>query len=87
VDDNFKIIYFIKYMGGCGKLHNEAPQSFYSSPNTVRIIKSRRMAWAGHEYRFLGGKPEVKRPLARSRHKWENNTKRDVREIEWGEMG
>ena len=31
------------------KLHNEELNELYSSPNTVRVVKSRRMRWAGHE--------------------------------------
>ena len=30
------------------KLHNEELNDLYSSPNTVRVIKSKRMRWAGH---------------------------------------
>jgi hypothetical protein len=54
------------------KLHNEELQNFYSSQNIIKIIKSRRMRWAGHMarmgekrkvYRLLVGKPEGKRPL------------------------
>jgi len=49
------------------KLHNEEPDELYSSPNIVRVIKSRRLRWAGHVarvgekrgvYRLLVGKPE-----------------------------
>jgi hypothetical protein len=56
------------------KLHNEDLHNLYSSPNIIRIIKSRRMRWAGHEarvrekrnaYRILVGKPEGKRLLGR----------------------
>jgi hypothetical protein len=52
----------------------------YSSPNIVRVIKSRRMRWAGHvarmgerrgAYRVLVEKPEGRRPLGRPRHRWE----------------
>jgi hypothetical protein len=58
------------------KLHNEKLNDFYTSPNIVRMIKSRRMRWAGHiartgerrgVYRILVGKPEGKRPLGRPR--------------------
>jgi hypothetical protein len=51
----------------------------YSSPSIIRIIKSRRMRWAGrvarmgekrNMYRLLAGKPEVKRPLGRPRRRW-----------------
>ena len=58
----------------------------YSSPNIVRLIKSRRMRWAGHVarmgerrgvYRVLVGKPEGKKQLGRPRHRWEDNVKND----------
>jgi len=60
------------------RLHNEELSDLYSSPNTVRVIKSRRMRWAGHvarmgvergAYRVLVGKPEGKRPLGRPRRR------------------
>jgi hypothetical protein len=67
------------------KLHNEELNDLYSSPNIVRVIKSRRMRWAGHVvrkgrrlknvYRVLVGKPEGKRPLGRLRRRWEDNIK------------
>jgi hypothetical protein len=71
-------------------LHNDELHSLYSSPNIVRVIKSRRMRWTGHVarmgegrgvYRVLVGRPESKRPLGRPRHRWENNIKLDLREI------
>jgi len=58
------------------RLHNEELSDLYSSPNIVRVIKSRRMRWAGHVarmgeergvYRVLLGKPEGRRPLGRPR--------------------
>ena len=61
------------------KLHNEELNDLYSSPNIVRVIKSRRMRWAGHVARMeeergvhniLVGKPEGKRPLGRPRRRW-----------------
>jgi hypothetical protein len=61
------------------KLHNEELRDLYSSPSIIRIIKSRRMRWAGHvaqmeekrnAYRLLVGKPEGKRPLRRPRPRW-----------------
>jgi hypothetical protein len=64
--------------GSCGKLHHEELHSLYSSPNIVRVIKSRRMRWAGHVARMgemrgvnrvLVGKPEGKRPLGRPRRR------------------
>jgi hypothetical protein len=36
--------------------------------------------------RILVGKPEGKRPLGRPRHRWEDNIKMELREIEWGGM-
>jgi hypothetical protein len=56
------------------------------------MIKSRRMRWEGHvarmrekrnTYRILVGKPEGKRPLARSKRRWVDNIKMDLREIGW----
>jgi hypothetical protein len=62
----------------------------YSSPNIIRIIKSRRMTLAGHVARMgwkknacrtLMGKPERKRPLERPRRRWVENIKMNLREI------
>jgi hypothetical protein len=41
--------------GSWRKLHNDELHSLYSSPNIVRVIKSRRMRWAGH-VAYMGGK-------------------------------
>jgi hypothetical protein len=76
--------------GSWRKLHNDELHSPCSSPNIVRVIKPRRMRWAGHVarmgdgrgvYRALVGRPESKRPLGRPRRRWEDNIKRDLREI------
>jgi hypothetical protein len=76
--------------GSWSKLHNDELHSLYSSPNTVRVIKSRRMRWLGHVarigegrgvYRVLVGRLEDKRPLGRPRRRWEDNIKLDLREI------
>jgi hypothetical protein len=76
--------------GSCRKLHNYELHSLYSSPNIVRVIKSRRMRWAGHVarmrelrcvYRVLVGRFEGKRPLGRPRRRWEDNIKMELREI------
>jgi len=65
--------------GECRRLHNEELIDLYSSPNIVRMIKSRRMRWSGHVarmgeewgvYRVLVGKPEGRRPLGRPRRRW-----------------
>ena len=61
----------------------------YFSPNFIRVIKSRRMSWAGHvagmgdrrvAYTVLVGRLDGKRPLVRSRSRWENNIKLDLKE-------
>ena len=71
------------------RLHNEELNDLYCSPNIVRVIKSRRMRWAGHVarmgeergvYRVLVGKPEGKRPLGRLWRRWEANIKMDLKE-------
>ena len=60
------------------KLHNEGLSALYSLPNIVRVVKSRRMRWAGHVarmgewrgvHRVLDEKPEGKRPLGRPRRR------------------
>ena len=82
------------------KLRNNELNDLYSSPNNVRVIKLRRMRWAGHVarmgerrgvYRVLVGKPEGKRPLGRHRRGWEDNIKIDLQEMgcegmDWIEM-
>jgi hypothetical protein len=75
--------------GSWRKLHNDEFHSLYSSPNIVRMIKSRRMRGAGHVarmgegrgvYRVSVGKPEGTRPLGRHRRRWEDNIKMDLSE-------
>ena len=65
----------------------------YSSPNIVRVIKSRKMGWVGHVahmgekrgvYRILVGKPEGKRPLRRPRRRWVDNIRMDLQEWDVG---
>ena len=72
------------------RLHNEKLYALYS-PNLIRVIKSRRMRWAGHvaylgdrrgTSRVLVGRPDGKRPLRRCRHMWEDNIKMDLKEVE-----
>jgi len=76
-------------------LHNEELHDLYSSPNIVRVIKSRRMRWSGHVahmgeekgvYRILVGKPEGKRPLGRPRRRWEDDIRMDLQEVGCGYM-
>ena len=84
-----------KITGEWRKLHNEELNDLYSSPKIFRMIKSRRMSWAGHVARtgvgetysgFLVGKNEGKRPLGRPRRRWEDNIKMDLREVGCGGM-
>jgi hypothetical protein len=75
------------------KLHSGELHNLYSSPDIIRQIKSRRMKWSGHVarmgegrnmYRVLVRKPKGKRPIERSRRRWEDGIKVDLREIGWG---
>jgi hypothetical protein len=83
-----------------GTLHNEELSDLYSLPNTVRVVKSRRMKLAGHVarmgeergvHRVLVGKPEGKRLLGSPRRRWEDNIQVDLQEVgggygEWMEL-
>jgi hypothetical protein len=73
------------------KLHKEELNDLYSLPKIVRVVKSRRMRWAGHVarvgedrgvHRVLMEKPEEKRSLGRPRRRWEDNIKMRV----WGKI-
>jgi len=75
------------------RLHNEELNDLYPSPNTVRVINSRRMRWAGHVacmgeergvYRVWLGKPEGKRPLGRPRRRWVDNIRMGLQEVGCG---
>ena len=75
------------------KLHNEELSDLYSLPNIVRVVKSRRIRWAGHVtrmgegrgvHRVLVGKPEEKRPLGRPRRRWEDNIKMGLQAVGGG---
>jgi hypothetical protein len=81
--------------GGSGKLHNEELHGLYSSPSIIRVIKARRMRWAGHvarmgvvrgAYDILVGRSEGRRPLGRTRCKWEDNIKMDLWKIGFGDV-
>jgi hypothetical protein len=67
----------------------------YTSPNILRVIKSRRIRWAGHEermgegrgvYRVMVGKPKRKIPFERPRIRWEDNIKMDLQVVGCGSM-
>jgi hypothetical protein len=75
----FIVVYF--FIGSVRKL---------LKTNILRVIKSRRVRWAGHVarmgeergvYRVLVGRPKGKRPLGKPRRMWEDNIKMDLREI------
>ena len=73
-------------------LHNKKLHSLYRSPNIVRVIKFRRLRWAGHvarmedsrsAFKMLTGKPAGKRPLGRPRRRWEDLEKIGVNAGNW----
>jgi hypothetical protein len=77
------------------KIYYTAVHMLYCSPNIISQIKSRRMRWAGHVarmgeesnvYRVLMRKPEGKRPFRRSRRRWEDGIRMDLRETGWGSV-
>jgi hypothetical protein len=80
-------------LGGWRKLHNGELRDLYSLPSIIRIIRSRRMRWAGHltrmgekrnTYRLLVEKPEGKRLLGRPLRRWVDNIRMDLGEVGWG---
>jgi hypothetical protein len=90
-----KIIDFILSMFKICNVRLYALNNLYSSLNIVRVIKSRRMRWAGHVarmgegrglYRVLVGRPEGRRPLRRPRRRWEDNIRMDLREVGCGKI-
>ena len=77
------------------RLHNEERNVLYSSPNILRVMKSKGMRWAGHVarmveergvYRVLVGKPEGKSPMGRPRRRWVDNIRMDLQEVVCGYM-
>jgi len=77
------------------RLHNEELNDLYSSPYIVRVIKSRRIRWAGYVarmgeergvYRVSVGKPVCRRPLGRPRRRWVDNNRMDLQAVGCGYM-
>jgi hypothetical protein len=75
------------------RLHDEELNDLYSSPNIIRVIKSRRMRWTGHvarmgegrgAYKILVERPEGRGPFGRPSRRWEDNIKMDLQEVGWG---
>jgi hypothetical protein len=75
-------------------MHIKELYNLYSSPSIIRIIKPRRMRWAGHvarmetrnAYRLMVRKPEGKRPVGRPRRSWVDNIRMDLGEVGWGDV-
>ena len=76
-------------------MHNDELNDLYSSHSIVRVIKSRRMRWAGNVarmgeergvYRILVGKPKGRRPMGRPRRRWVDNIRMDLQEVGCGYM-
>jgi hypothetical protein len=72
------------------RLHNKELYDLYFSPTIIRVMKLRKVRWAGHvarmgdrtgTYRVLVGKPEGKRPVGRPRRGWDDNIKMDLQEV------
>jgi hypothetical protein len=73
------------------RLNNEELHNLCSSPYIIRVIKSRRVRWTGHiarigemrnSYNSLVGKPKRRKPLGRHRHRWEDNFRVDLGEVD-----
>jgi hypothetical protein len=84
-----------KVTGEWRRLYNKELNDLYTSPNIIRVIKSRKMRWAGHVARMgdkrgthwiLVGRPEGRRPLGRLRCRWEDNIEMDLQDVGWGGM-
>ena len=86
---------YVCVLGRTMKVYNNELNDLYSSPNIVRVIKSRRMRWTGHVarmgeerevYRDLVGKPEGRRPLGRPRRRGVDIIKMELQEVGCGYM-
>jgi hypothetical protein len=74
-------------IGGCRKTHNGGLHGLHSSPNATAIISSRRISSAGNSarmkakrntYRVLVRKPQGKKLMGRTRHRWNDNIRMDL---------
>jgi hypothetical protein len=83
-------------IGDWRKLHSVELHTLYSSPSIIRMIKSRRMRWAGNlarmrdnriAYRILAGKTEGNRPLGRQRRGWADNIEMNLKRNRMGWYG
>jgi hypothetical protein len=77
------------------KLHIKGLHDLYSLPSIIRIIKTRRMRWAGHVarmeeqrnvYQLLVEKPKRKKLLGRPRRRWVDNIRMDLVAVGWGDV-
>ena len=82
--------------GEWGRLHNVECHSLYWSPNIVKMIKSRKLRWAGHVtkleegrsiFKFLAGKPTGKSLLGWLMHRWEDSINIDLKVISIRRIG
>ena len=78
--------------GELRRLHNGEIHDLYGKPDIIKIVKSRKLRWAGHvtrmenergAWKLLVGKPEGKRPVGRRRIRWENNINHDLRKVDY----
>ena len=83
----------VEVRGHWRRLHKDGLYALYSSTNIIRVIKSRRVIWAGTfsmygdrrgAYRVLVGRPYGRRPLGRHGHRWEDNITMDLQEMGLG---
>jgi hypothetical protein len=86
---------FINFCFLTHDIDNEELHGLYASLSIVRVIKARRMRWAGHvarmgevrgAYNILVGRPERRRPLGRPRRRWEDNINKDRSKIGFGDV-
>jgi hypothetical protein len=76
-------------VAGDWRRHNKELHNLYASPNIIRVVKSGKVRWAVHVtclgemrnvYKVLAGKLEDRRAFGRTRYRWEDNIRMDLRE-------